>query len=224
MTLTAASKLRDEAVHRREVEKEGDAAILSRVGEGDLSALGILYDRHHESVRQFVFWATRSAAHADDITHEAFLALVRVAGRYDGRESARPLLVGIASKLVMEHRRTTARWTEVLKSFARSAADRSSPTPEGTASLSEEMRRFNAALAELTEEKRLVVLMVEAEGFSGEEVARALDIPLGTVWTRLHYAREALRHAISSGPALTMGGAPKQAEPPPKLRRAAGRG
>ncbi len=77
-------------------------------------------------------------------------------------------------------------------------ADRSAPTPEGTASLTEEMRRFGDALGRLTEEKRVVVLMVDAEGFTGEEVARALDIPLGTVWTRLHYAREELRRVLGS--------------------------
>jgi RNA polymerase sigma factor (sigma-70 family) len=197
VTLAAVRKMREDAELRREVEKESDATLLGRVREGDLSGLGILYDRHHGSVRQFAYWATGSDAHADDITHEAFLALARVAARYDGRESARPLLVGIASKLALEHRRTAARWTEVLHSFARSVADRSSPTPEGTASVTEEMRRFNVALARLTEEKRVVVLMVDAEGFTGEEVARALDIPLGTVWTRLHYAREELRRTLA---------------------------
>jgi RNA polymerase sigma-70 factor (ECF subfamily) len=233
MSLTAGSKLRDEAARRREVEKETDAALLARVGDGDLSALGILYDRHHESVRQFVFWATRSDAHADDLTHESFLKLARIAGRYDGRESARPLLVGIASKLVMELRRTTARWTEVLRSFARSSANRASPTPEGTASLSEDMKLFNVALGRLTPEKRLVVLMVEAEGFSGEEVARALDIPVGTVWTRLHYAREELRRVIGSAPLATESQPPVSATGPdpiffeerePKARRLGGRG
>jgi RNA polymerase sigma-70 factor (ECF subfamily) len=59
------------------------------------------------------------------------------------------------------------------------------------------MRRFDAALAKLTEEKRLVFLMVEREGLSGEEVARALEIPVNTVWTRLHHARNELRRALA---------------------------
>lgn len=59
------------------------------------------------------------------------------------------------------------------------------------------MRRFDAALARLPEEKRLVVLLIEGEGLSGDEVARILDIPAGTVWTRLHYAREELRRALA---------------------------
>jgi RNA polymerase sigma-70 factor (ECF subfamily) len=193
----AVRKLRDDAEIRREAEKESDAELVARVGQGELSALGVLYDRYHESVRHFVGWAVGGEAHADDLTHETFLALARIAGRYDGRASARPLLIGIASKLVQEHRRGTARWTEVVQSFASATAERTAPTPEKTASVTEEMRRFDEALARLSEEKRLVVLMVEGEGLSGEEVARVLEIPIGTVWTRLHYAREELRRAVA---------------------------
>jgi RNA polymerase sigma factor (sigma-70 family) len=185
------------AGRRRDADAR-DAELLSRVGEGDLSPLGELYDRYHEGVRQFVIRATGGAAHADDITHEAFLMLARIAGRYDGRESARPLLLGIAAQLVREHRRRNARWSEVLRSFATSEPERSTPTPEKTASVTEEMRRFDAALAKLPEEKRLVVLLLEGEGLSGEEAAQALGIPLNTVWTRLHYAREELRRTLST--------------------------
>jgi RNA polymerase sigma factor (sigma-70 family) len=199
----AVRKLRDDAEIRREAENESDAELLSRVGQGELSPLGVLYDRYHDSVRQFVGWAIGGDVHADDLTHEAFLALARIAGRYDGRESARPLLIGIASKLVQEHRRGRARWSEVVQSFASATAERTIPTPENTASVTEEMRRFDEALARLSEEKRLVVLMAEGEGLSGEEVARALEIPIGTVWTRLHYAREELRRAMEAKPRRT---------------------
>ena len=72
-------------------------------------------------------------------------------------------------------------------------------TPEDAASTTEEMRRFDDALGRLTEEKRLVFLLVEREGLSGEDVARALDIPVNTVWTRLHHARNGLRKALASG-------------------------
>jgi RNA polymerase sigma-70 factor (ECF subfamily) len=155
----------------------------------------MLYDRHHESVRQFVRRVTAGDADADDIVHEAFLTLATIAGRYDGRPSARPLLLGIAAQLVRQHRRGMARFLQVLASFA-SAGMRPVRTPEDAASATEEMDRFEQALARLPEEKRLVVLLVEREGLSGEEVAKALDIPLNTVWTRLHYARAELRKAL----------------------------
>ncbi len=59
------------------------------------------------------------------------------------------------------------------------------------------MRRFDDALGRLSEEKRLVFLLIEREGLSGEEVAQALDIPVNTVWTRIHHARNDLRKALA---------------------------
>jgi RNA polymerase sigma factor (sigma-70 family) len=175
---------------------ESDAQLLHRVSEGDLGPLGVLYDRHHDSVRQFVRRATAGGADVDDITHEPFLALAGAASRYDGRASARPLLIGIAALLVRQHRRGVARFFQVLTSFSTGFGDRSVRTPEDAASVTEHLVRFEQALARLPQEKRLVLLLIEREGLSGEEVAQALQVPLNTVWTRLHYARVELRKAL----------------------------
>jgi RNA polymerase sigma-70 factor (ECF subfamily) len=185
------------ALRPREAEEVTDAELVRRVGEGDLSPLGVLYDRHHESVRQFVARATTSNADIDDIAHETFLTLAKIAARYDGRASARPFLIGIAAQLVRRRKRGLGRWALALSSFTDTFATRKVSTPEDVASTSEEMRRFGDALAKLTEEKRLVFLLVEREGLSGEEVARALEIPVNTVWTRLHHARNDLRKALA---------------------------
>jgi RNA polymerase sigma factor (sigma-70 family) len=177
--------------------EENDADLVRRVAEGDLSPLGVLYDRHHESLRQFVARATDRGGDTDDITHEAFLTLARIAGKYDGRASARPFLLGIAAQLVRRRRRGLMRWAQALASLAGAAPDQRVRTPEDAASTREELRRFDEALARLTEEKRLVFLLVEREGLSGDEVARALEIPVNTVWTRLHHARNDLRKALA---------------------------
>jgi RNA polymerase sigma-70 factor (ECF subfamily) len=177
-------------------DERTDADLLRRVSEGDLGPLGILYDRHHEHVLQFVRRATGGGADADDLVHETFLTLAGISGRYDGRASARPLLLGIAAQLVRQHRRGVARFLQVLGSFAGALRDLSPRTPEDAAAVTEDLHRFEKALMRLPEEKRLVLLLVEREGLSGEEVAEALQVPLNTVWTRLHYARAELRKAL----------------------------
>ena len=55
------------------------------------------------------------------------------------------------------------------------------------------------ALARLSEAKRVTLLMAEVEGLSCDEIAQALEIPIGTVWTRLHAARRELRQALEGG-------------------------
>jgi RNA polymerase sigma factor (sigma-70 family) len=195
MKLATVHPLREAAGRRRDAE-ESDADLMRRIGEGDLSPLGVLYDRHQEGVRQFVAHATSGNADVDDLTHETFLTLAKIADRYDGRLSARPFLLGIAARLVWRRRRGIARLTNALASFAETFRDAPARTPEDAATITEEMRLFDDALGRLTNEKRLVFLLVEREGLSGDEVARGLGIPVNTVWTRLHHARNDLRDAL----------------------------
>jgi RNA polymerase sigma factor (sigma-70 family) len=175
----------------------GDAELIRRVAEGDLGPLGVLYDRYHDDVRQFVARATAGGGDADDLTHDTFLTLSTIAARYDGRPSARPFLLGIAAQLVRRRRRGLVRWARALITFADGASAASAATPEAAAVGSQEMQRFEQAMAALSEDKRLVFLLIEREGMSGEDVARALEIPVNTVWTRLHYARAELRRTLS---------------------------
>lgn len=182
-----------------------DGELIRRIGEGDLGPLGILYDRHHGDVRQFIARATSGGGDTDDLTHDTFLTLSTIASRYDGRATARPFLIGIAAQLVRRRRRGVMRWARALTSFAWSTADATPLTPERSAAGTEEMRQFEDALARLSDDKRLVFLLVEREGMSGDEVAAALEIPVNTVWTRLHYARSELRRACAEQAASSGG-------------------
>jgi RNA polymerase sigma-70 factor (ECF subfamily) len=167
---------------------------------GDISALGVLYDRHRASVHAFVLRASWSDALAEDITQETFLRLARMADRYDGRESSRPLLLGIAAKLTADARRRSLRSANLLRSLSQDVPSVTLATPEREATNAEALRRVHLALQKLSPEKRIILLLVEGEGFTGQEAAEALEIPLGTVWTRLHKAREALRHTLDRRP------------------------
>jgi RNA polymerase sigma factor (sigma-70 family) len=173
-----------------------DAELMRALAAGELGPLGELYDRYHHDVREFARRACSRDADADDVVHDTFLTASRAATSYDGRPCARPFLIGIAARLVRSRRRLWARWTEVLEAFVSTQAPSVERTPEDHAETAEKAARVERALGRLTEEKRLVLLMFEHEGLSGEEVARALDIPLGTVWTRLFHARADLRRAL----------------------------
>lgn len=178
-----------------------DAELLRRIAAGDLTALGVLYDRHADEVRAFAARATRRSGDAEDVVHETFLTVVKAAGAHDGRESVRPFLVGIAARLVRRRRRALGRLGQVLADLARSLPAIAPRTPEDLSGAGERLRAFDRALGRLSEEKRLVFLMIEGEGLSGEEVARALEIPVATVRTRLHHARKEIRAAMTRGSA-----------------------
>ena len=185
---------------RLERQGRSDAELMLGLAGGELGPLGELYDRYHEAVRQFARRACARPDDVDDVVHDTFLTASRAAASYDGRACARPFLIGIAAQLVRQRRRLWARWAEVLESFVSTRIDESPRTPEEAAEAAETAERLERALGRLTEEKRLVLLLFEREGLSGEEVARALDIPLGTVWTRLYHARADMRRALKGTP------------------------
>ena len=182
---------------RRSDPAEDDGVIVARIAGGNLAALGVLHDRHSEAVRRFVLRATSRGADADDIVQETFLTLMRIAATYDGRPSARGFLVGIAAQLVRQSARKRARWSNALSELGHTIARAVSSTPEARAMVTQELTTADAVLSGLSEEKRMVFLMIESEGLSGEEVAAALGIPAATVWTRLHYARLDLRRTLA---------------------------
>ncbi|HEY5242615.1 MAG TPA: RNA polymerase sigma factor [Polyangiaceae bacterium] len=164
---------------------------MSRLANGDLSALGALYDRYHEPIRRFLARATSDAEDVDDLVHATFLAAAKIAGRYDGRPSCRPWLVGIAAQLLRRRRRALGRLLDVLSSLRGIRVPAVDPRPALQA-----RGDVERALRRVSEVKRLTLLMAEVEGLSCAEIAAVLEVPIGTVWTRLHAVRRELRLAL----------------------------
>lgn len=187
------------ALARERPERLDEADLMRRLTEGDLSALGTIYDRYAEDVRLFVVRATGRRDVADDVTHDAFVALVEASKRYDPEHAVRAFVIGIAGKLVLRRRRRAAVAFRVLGELRDRLVTRHDRTPEVEADEDQQLERYRRALARLSDAKRLTVVMADLEGLTGPEIARALDLPVGTVWTRLHHARRALRDAVLGG-------------------------
>jgi RNA polymerase sigma factor (sigma-70 family) len=179
-------------------ERETDAALFAALAPGNLGPLGVLFDRYHEDVRQFFFRAAPRGNDIDDLVQETFLTVARAAQSYDGRENARPFLIGVAAQLLRRRRRTFARLKARLEAFSR-VAPNAPRTPEESASTKEQHEALLAAVERLSDDRRIVLVMVEWNGMSGVEVARALDVPVGTIWRRLHEARNELKAALEGG-------------------------
>jgi RNA polymerase sigma-70 factor (ECF subfamily) len=174
-------------------EAAPDADVLQRLAAGEIDALGELYDRYHGAVRRFVARATSDAEDVDDLVHATFLAAAQSAERYDGRPCCRPWLIGIAARLLRRRHRSFGRFLALLASLRGIGAAVTDPRP-----LLQARGDVERALAKLSDAKRITLLMAEVEGLSCAEIAAALEVPIGTVWTRLHAARREIRHAIAA--------------------------
>jgi RNA polymerase sigma-70 factor, ECF subfamily len=178
--------------------EQSDAALFTAVAQGDLGPLGVLFDRHHEAVRQLLLRTSPNTSDVDDLVQETFLTAARAAGSFDGRASARPFLLGVAAQLLRRRRRTFGRLRAMLESFG--VAPTPVPkTPEESTSVAEEGEQLRAAIDRLSEDRRMALVMVEYNGMSGVEAAQALNVPVGTVWRRLHEARAEIRRTLERG-------------------------
>ncbi|MEO7032653.1 MAG: RNA polymerase sigma factor [Polyangiaceae bacterium] len=172
-----------------------DAAALEALSRGQISALGVLYDRYQASVSSFVRRATDDASDVEDLVHVTFMTAARAAGNFDGRQSCRPWLVGIAARLLDRRKRGLSRWTRALRELTMREGGRHTD-PHHELAARDEVNRLSVALRKLSEPKRIVLLLAESEGLSSDQIASALHIPEGTVWTRLHHARRDLRRLL----------------------------
>jgi RNA polymerase sigma-70 factor (ECF subfamily) len=177
-----------------------DAELLAGVAGGHLGALGELYDRYARDVWRAVRRSLRNDADVDDVVHATFLNLPRIAAAYDGRASCRNWLCGIGVRLAMRHRRGAGRLQRMLGSFAQTLiGGRRASDPEERASHNQELAVLDRALAQLSDKKRAVFVLVELEGLSAAEAAMALEIPAVTARTRLFHARRELQLALQRG-------------------------
>lgn len=175
-----------------------DADLIVKLRAADLNALGILFDRYYAQVFRTANAITHETAVAEDIAQDCFLRLHRYAHRIDTRLPLAPWLYRVTVNLsytwVSRHKKRRVSLEAVvdyLMSPSRSAPDQIAEN----SGLQEAIRQ---AIRELNFNQRVVVVLHYMNGLSLEEIADTLNCPVGTVKSRLYYAREHLRHRLGS--------------------------
>ncbi len=176
-----------------------DEELMDAVAYGDSRALSELVGRYHAPLRRFfVQLLSWDRAVADDLVQETFVRLLRQRS-YSPERPFRPWLFTVASNLAKNYWLGQSRERATLGSNLDEAAagleDRS-PGPEERAEANDELRRIGQALARLPEEYRLTLILRFSNDLSLAEIAKVLEIPLGTVKSRLSVGARKLRAAL----------------------------
>lgn len=182
-----------------------DDAVVIGASMTDPEVFGSLFDRHGPYIHRYLQRRLGPDV-ADDLLAETFMAAFRRRGSYDGtRPNARPWLYGIAAKVISEHRRAE------LRRLRLQAAIRPEPGVPGhdedvsnRVSAQAVRRQLVEAIAGLSGRDREVLLLIAWEELSYAEVATALDIPVGTVRSRLYRTRQQLRAALGGANPLRL--------------------
>ena len=167
---------------------------------GDAESFGVLYERHARAVYNFCFRGTADWAHAEDLTSAVFFEAWR--RRADVRlanESALPWLLGVATNLLRNGWRARRRRAAALGRLR--VDDEPAFADEVEARVDDEraMRRVLAVVGALPRRDREVLALCAWAGLSYEQAAVALDVPVGTIRSRLARARDRLRELVGDG-------------------------
>lgn len=175
-----------------------DSELVKRLQADDLNALGILFDRFYSQIYRTAVAITHDEAAAEDITQDCFLRLHRYANRIDTNLPLAPWLYRVTVNLsytwisrYQKRRVSLESVVDYLMSPVRNAPDHLVEI----IGVQEEVRQ---AIASLNFNQRVVVVLHYLNSLSLEEIAEILDCPVGTVKSRLYYARENLRHQLGN--------------------------
>jgi RNA polymerase sigma-70 factor, ECF subfamily len=183
-TLPAASGGRGVAARFAAASRLRERRLVREAQRGSAEALEVLFRRHWTGAYRAAWVVMRDAAAAEDVAQEAFIAAVRALDRFDRRRPFAPWLHKIVVNRAIDATRSRTLRREV---DATAAGDPSAdPTPEP---LSDEL---TAALAELGPEHRAVVALRYLLDYTPGEIASLLELPRGTVNSRLRRALDRL--------------------------------
>jgi RNA polymerase sigma-70 factor (ECF subfamily) len=180
-----------------------EARLLERARDGDVEAFGVLVERNQDYLYNAVYHMVGGGADAEDVAQEVFMRAYDNIARFEGRSAFRTWLYGIMLNTVRTHWRRRSRRQTVSLESARNEADNPRPDPawdgDGppqAAARDERVEAVRAAIAALDEDSREILVLRDIQGLSYQELGQALGLPAGTVKSRLHRARLALKERL----------------------------
>ena len=178
---------------------DSDQQLVERVQAGDKAAFDVLVRKYQHRVLKLVGRFVSDAAEAEDVAQEAFLKAYRALASFRGDSAFYTWLyriaINTAKNALVSNRRRPVDFDLDLQDpeqYDRHARLKEGDTPEGVL-LTEEIRNVvERAMEQLPEDLRTAIVLRELEGLSYEEIAEAMDCPVGTVRSRIFRAREAI--------------------------------
>jgi RNA polymerase sigma-70 factor (ECF subfamily) len=179
-----------------------DRELMARLAAGDREALGPLMERHHGRIYRIALSYLRDRDEAQDAVQETFVKACQGAARWDGSAEVAPWLSRIAvNHAIDRYRRGRRRLRSETpiddQEHGHQSIPAEAPSPERRAMDREAGQRISAALSGLPARQRAVVVLRLYEEMNLEEIARTLDMNLGTVKSSLHRALRRMRLTLA---------------------------
>lgn len=189
----------------RAASREEDTEMVLAVRDGDQLAYRSLVEKYQERIYHMVYGMVRNREDARDVTQEAFVKAYKSLDKFRLESSFYTWIYRIAMNRSIDYLRKRKRSGEsefdeqIATRDAQGGIDEAhhQDSPARTLQRKRLYARIMDAMQELPEDQRQVVLLRELEGMSYREIAEAMEIPEGTVMSRLYYARKKLQKLLA---------------------------
>lgn len=181
----------------REPVTSPDLLLARRAELGHVDAWREIVDAFGGRLYNVALQFTGSADEAEDLTQEMFLRIFKGLQTYRGEVPLVAWALRLSRNLCIDHYRRCkrqGRWSEVSEAILDQMP--AGGDPESESSRRQELRAVHAGLRDLPDDLAELIILRDLQGWSQEEVVAALDIPLGTLKSRLHRARRLLASAV----------------------------
>jgi RNA polymerase sigma-70 factor (ECF subfamily) len=180
------------------VQEDITPDVLERLRAGDVGAFEDFVTRHQHRVFAVAYRMLGNRAEAEEAAQEVFLRVHRAIADFRGEARLSTWLYAITSRLCLTRLGSGERRYAHGRGDDGALEELASPEADAVTALErrEQQAALRRAIAELPDDRRLLVVLRDLEGLSYEEIAEALDLTLGTVRSRLHRARLELKEKL----------------------------
>ena len=173
-----------------------DQELVSQLQEGSLEALGELYDTYRQMVFRTALAITGDHEAASDLLQDVFLRLYRFADHIDRTRPLEPWLYRMTANLSYTWVKRGRRWLQPLEDLADWLIGPAHDHPLEVVEMHDDWEQVQRALARLPLPQRVVVVLYYLNDLSLQEISETIDVPIGTVKSRLHYGRRSLQKSL----------------------------
>jgi len=179
-------------------EAISDAECVRRLLQGEVDAFEVLVRRHQKAIFNLVYRMLGDYDEAAEVSQETFLSAYRSIGQFRGDANFSTWLYRIAINHASTRRRSLAKWQQrTVPLDTTEPVNERDLDPADTVEQKEVQELVQKALSGLEASDAMIILLKDLQDVPYEEVARVLDVPVGTVKSRLHRARKALRSRLA---------------------------
>ena len=185
-------------------DRELDRQLVERAQRGDKHAFGLLVSKYQRKLSRLLSRFVKDQAEVEDVAQEAFVKAYRALPSFRGDSAFYTWLYRIGINTAKNYLVAMGRRAPTVTDFDSDEAEefdggdqlRDINTPESLLMTKQIANTVNEAMSELPEELRAAIQLREIEGLSYEEIAAAMDCPIGTVRSRIFRAREAIAERL----------------------------